>query len=250
MTDARESRDRRLRANRGFVAFIAVSLLAHVGAVGFVLYKQNRRPSVVDVRNAIPVQLVSLGKKRDPKLLPRKVQELPTAAPPDEGVALDTGKTETPVDPSKKREPKQEKKLSDAAKRLLEGSDRKLEEALDHLPEPEEREGDPDGDIHGTTTDNTNAAAGYQRAIIKALQSNYRLPETIPASQRSFLKAQVLLYIEQDGTIAKYEFVEKHSNDMFMGALDALLKSIKLPPPPASEAKAYSENGVLVIFRP
>lgn len=250
MTDAIETRERRSKANRGFVAIIAVSLLAHVGAIAVVLYKQNRRPTVVDVSNAIPVQLVALGKKRDPKLLPRKVEELPAAAPPDQGVALDTGKTDTPPDPSKVK-PKQEKKLSDAAKRLLEGTaDRKLDAALDKLPDPSEREGDPDGDIHGTTTDNANAAAGYQRAIIKALQSSYRLPETIPASQRQFLKAQVLLYIERDGTIAKYEFVEKHSNDMFMGALDVLLKSIKLPPPPASEAASYSENGVLVIFRP
>lgn len=241
-----QERQRRSRANRGFVIVVVGSLFLHTAAVGAVLYNQHSRPAVVDVRDAIPVQLVALGKKRDPKLLPRKVQEAVAAAPEDKGIALD--KNSEPVDPNKKPgEKKPEKKLSNAAERLLEGRDSKLEEALDKL---DEREGDPDGDIHGTTTDNTNAAAGYQRAIIKALQTNYRLPETIPSSQRQFLKAQVLLYIENDGTISKYEFAESHPNEMFMGALDALLKSIKLPPPPASEAKSYADNGVLVIFRP
>jgi hypothetical protein len=228
------------------VIIVVSSLFVHTAAVGAVLYNQHRRPAVVDVRDAIPVQLVALGKKRDPNLLPRKVQEQVAAAPEDKGVALDT-KNE-PADPSKtpsKKPP--DKKLSNAAERLLDGRDSRLEAALDKI---EDREGDPDGDIHGTTTDNANAAAGYQRAIIKALQTNYRLPETIPSSQRQFLKAQVLLYIEGDGTISKFEFVEGHPNEMFMGALDLLLKSIKLPPPPASEAGSYRDNGVLVIFRP
>lgn len=249
MTDALQSRERRSRANRGFVAIVILSLGAHAGTMGYVLWKQNRRPAVVDLPNSIPVQLVSLGKKRDPKLLPRKVEEPPPAPVEEQGVALDMKNEQTPPDASKKPKDKKptEKKLSDAARRMLEGNNTKLEEALDKLPE---REGDPEGDIHGTTTDNTNAAAGYQKAIIKALQSNYRLPETIPASQRGFLKATVLLYIEHDGSVSKFEFEQKHPNEIFMNALEALLKSIKLPPPPASEAAAYAENGVVVIFRP
>jgi hypothetical protein len=247
MTDARESRQRRSNANRGFVAVIVLSLLIHGSAIAGVLYNQHRRPSVIDVPNAIPVQLVKLGKKRDEKLLPRIQREAP-AVVEEQGIALDT-KNETPPDASKQKTKTKtsEKKLSDAARRLLEGNNSKLEEALEKI---EEAEGDPEGDPNGTTSDNTNAAAGYQRAIIKTLQSNYRLPETIPAGQRAFLKAQVLLFIERDGSIAKFEFVEKHPNDIFMGALEAMLKQVKLPPPPTSEAKAFSENGVLVIFRP
>jgi colicin import membrane protein len=248
MSDALASRDRRYRANRGFVGIVVVSLLMHVGIGAYVLWKQNKRPAVADFRDSIPVQLVALGKKRDPKLLPRKVEEPPPAPVEEQGVALDMNKDSTPQDPSKKKEKKPtEKKLSDAARRLLEGDNTKLEQALDKI---EDREGDPDGDVHGTTTDNANAAAGYTRAIIKTLQSNYRLPETIPAGQRSFLKAKVLLYIERDGTISKYDFEEKHPNEIFMGALESLLKSIKLPPPPPAQADAYREGGVLVIFRP
>src|SRR6185436_5909207 len=100
------------------------------------------------------------------------------------------------------------------------------------LDKIDDREGDADGDVRGTTTDITAAATGYTRQALAALQSAYTLPETIPASQRQFLNAQVLVFVERDGTIARYEFVERHPNEIFMGALESMLRTVKLPPPP------------------
>lgn len=250
MREGLTTSQRRSLANRGFSLIVFGSIFVHSAAIGAVMYSQHRRPQVVELPNAIPVQLVALGKKRDPELLPRKMApDPPPEAPPDEGVALDTGKKDEPAKPKddEKKSEKKDTKLSAAARRLLEGSDNRLDSALERL---DEREGDPDGDVQGTTTDRANAAAGYQRAIIKALKTAYRLPETIPASQRQFLKAQVLLFIERDGSISKFEFVESHPNEIFMGALDSLLRAIKLPPPPASEAASLKEAGVLVRFTP
>jgi hypothetical protein len=232
--------------NHGFTAVVVLSLAAHAAAIGGVMWFQYRKPRRDFQMNSVPVQLVALGKKRDPKLLPRKVIEVPSVAP-TEGVALDT-KAENKEKPTKTAE-KKDQKLSDAAKRLLEGTnpDAKLEEALSKI---EDREGDPDGDIRGTTTDASAAAQGYVRKVMQALQSNYRLPETIPPSQRPFLKAEVLLFVESDGAISRFEFVERHPNEIFMGALESMLKSLKLPPPPATEAETLREAGLLVRFKP
>src|SRR5690349_16030830 len=137
MSEGTSASTRGARANRGFGIVVAFSVGLHALAIGSALYAQGRRPEIKPFQNAVPVQLVALGKKRDPKLLPRIQQEAPPP-PPDEGIALETSKT----DPSEKTKPskKPEQKLSDAAKRMLEGAnkDSKLDKALQQI---EEREG-------------------------------------------------------------------------------------------------------------
>ncbi len=236
---------RRKQANRGFSAVVFVSVILHSIALGGALYAQHSTPRIDVQRASIPVELVTLGKKRDPKLLPRIVEE-PKAEAPEEAVPIETKADKTVPVETKKKE-KKPKQLSDAAKRLLEGKPDKLDRALKNI---EEREGDPEGDIHGTTTDPTKAAQGYMKAIISTLKENYRLPETIPASQRGFLRASVVLFIERDGSIARYEFTQRHPNELFMAALDSLLKSIKLPPPPAAQASQLRDTGIEVVFKP
>lgn len=235
------------RTMRGFTITLVVSFLLHGAGVGAAMYVGRQRPAP-RLDNAIPVQLVKLGKKRDPKLLPRKVQEAQPPPPPDEGIKLDTGDKAKPPEPKEKtKKPPQAKEpeLSDAAKRMLDQS--KIDEALKRIEDPE---GDPSGSEYGTTTDPTNAAAGYQLEIGQVLQANYRLPQAIPASQRQFLRASVVLFIERNGRIARYEFVERHPNTLFMGALEQLLSSITLPPPPKDLASQVKEGGIEVIFRP
>ena len=70
------------RASSGFVGWVAVSVLIHGGAVGGVVYAQTLKPPRVDLQEAIPVELVRLGKPRDPKLLPRLAPPPPPAPPP------------------------------------------------------------------------------------------------------------------------------------------------------------------------
>lgn len=238
---------RRASANRGFGWIVGVSVAAHVLAIGSALYAQSVKPAPPPFQTAIPVQLVALGKKRDPKLLPRKVAEAPPP-PAEAGVALETKRdpAEKPRAPKDKRPPAE---MSDRARKLLESgsASSKLDEALSKL---DEREGDPDGDPRGTTTDASSAATGYTRAVMAAIQSAYSLPETIPASQRQFLNAQVLIFVERDGTIARFEFVERHPNNIFMSALETTLRSVRLPPPPAALAQSFRDAGVLVRFRP
>ena len=236
---------RRSQNSSAFMVMVGLSIFLHGSAVaGLALLKEDTKPRI-DLSRAIPVQLVKLGKKRDPKLLPRMVRNAPP--PKAEGIALDTGKKKpTPKKKPQKSPPKAEK-ISDAARRMLESN--ALDNALDKFSN-EEPEGDPDGDIDGTTTDSTHAAAGYHRDIVKTLKAKYRVPTVIPPSQRQFLKARVVLFIEANGRISQFEFIERHPNKVFMRALDSLLKTVQLPSPPRRQAAAYRRDGVEIIFRP
>lgn len=239
-----EARLRRARTMRGFTIAVGASLLAHAGGLALAVWASApvARPRL---EPAIPVQLVKLGKKRDPSLLPRLVADAPPPSDPDV-VKLDDGRPKPPSDKQKK--PSTEPQLSDRARELL--SDRAVDRTLDRALEKVEGEGDPDGDVNGTTTDATNAATGYARDVSRALKQAYRLPDTIPAGQRQFLKARVLLFIDRGGHITRFEFVESHPNAAFMGALESMLRTLVLPAPPADKARAFEQNGLEVIFSP
>lgn len=234
---------RRSSANQGFVAFAVLSVVLHVGAIVGVVWFQGRKPVRKNVET-VTVELVRLGKPRDPKLLPRKTA--PALAPKDDGVALDS-KAETK--PTKKtRETKKSPEMSDAARRLLEGADTRLDDALNRIDD--EPEGQEDGDVMGTAARADNAANKYQTEVIRTLRARYALPTTIPPSQRRFLEAEFVLYIEKNGTIARYEIVKAHSNQTFMAAVETMLKRTKLPAPPRELADTYSDTGLGVRFKP
>lgn len=239
------TRSRSQASNRGFTIFVTLSFAIHGTLIGGVVFAQYLKPAPPPVVNSMPVQLVRLGKKRDPKMLPRLVGRRPP--PPTEGIALDNGNK--PKKPSRKRPTRRkEPELSAAAKRLLESTNNAaIDRAMNSLDEPE---GDPNGDPNGTTTDATNIASGYVAEVIRALKSNYKLPQTIAPSQRRYLSAEVLLYVEANGRISKYDFVKKHSNQAFMGALESMLKTLQLPPPPRQIAKEWANTGVVVRFKP
>ncbi len=242
----RSATARRSVADRRFSWVLGLSLLVHAGAIGGAVFAQSLRPPRPEPVRAMPVELVRLGKPRDPKLLPR-IPASGTPAPADPAaVPLETGKKAAPT-PAATRAPK----LSAAAERLLQGAQADaldpVERAVQKLAEPPE--GREDGDPAGTASA-ANAASGYVAQVGRALKENYRLPETIPSGQRQFLNARVVLYLERDGRIARFEFLEKHPNQLFIGALEALLTSLKLPPPPRELARQYADSGLEVVFKP
>lgn len=240
------------RAARGFGWAVGLSLAVHVGGVSAVVYAQSRAPARPKLAEAIPVQLVRLGKPRDPKLLPRKVQPAPPG--PKEAPAPPSAEPTKGPNVALKREPKAERnkdtdrELSDAARKLLQaGSDRRLDEALERLEDPE---GSPLGAPEGTTTDPQGAIDPYTQEVQRRLQAQYRVPKTIPAAQRPFLEAEVILYIQRDGSVRRFEFVKRHPNEQFISALESLLRTIAFPPPPADRARELANEGLAIRFRP
>ncbi|MEM7675892.1 MAG: hypothetical protein AAF449_07805 [Myxococcota bacterium] len=260
-------RTRLSSAKAGFNLWLFGSVLLHGGAIGGIVYAQSLRPPRIDLSKSMPVELVRLGKPRDERLLPRKAPPPPPAPPPaqvveppppepppppkpaDTAVPLETKTPEEP--PPKKKDPpkKPPPKLSAAAKKLLAAagsSEASLDDAMAKL----DQEGSEDGSRVGNTTDPARAAAGYKRDIAEALRVGYEVPAPIPAAQRRFLKARVVLFIDRRGRIKKYEFTERHSNVLFMSSLEKLLRSIKLPEPPKALRRQVARSGVEVIFSP
>ncbi len=223
---------------------VVLSLLLHGGAFAAISYAQWLKAPRPQIQNAIPVELVKLGKPRDPNLLPRKVR--PPPPPPDEGINLDTKNSKKP--PPKRRKPeKTQDKMSDAARRLLEARpDPDLDKALAKI---EEDEGAADGSIYGTTTDPNKAAKGYAAKVSALLHQRYSVPELIPKAQRRFLVAEVILYVESSGRISRHEFIKEHPNKLFMNALVRLLKTTTLPPPPKELASQYRREGLAIRFK-
>ncbi|MBX2811750.1 MAG: TonB C-terminal domain-containing protein [Myxococcales bacterium] len=246
-------------ANRGLTGILFTSLILHVGAVGGVIYVGGLRQTVDLNLEAMPVELVTLGKPREPELLPRKITPQPPPQPPPDpapaDVALESIQQPEPAKPEPE-EPKVQKpksrrkrvrKLSATARKLLEGRDEDLDRALKKLDDPE---GSEDGSPLGTTTNRAAAATAYEGQVATVLRSRYQLPTTIPPSQRRFLEAEIILYINRRGTITRYEYAKRHSNTAFMSALENLLRSVNLPPPPKVLAREYATSGLVVRFKP
>ena len=127
------------------------------------------------------------------------------------------------------------------------GPQSSLDRALQRL---KDQAGDPNGSRRGRSTDPAKAAQGYQRAVAAALKDAYVVPAPIPAAQRRFLKATVVLFIDRNGSITKYDFAERHGNKLFMSALEKLLSTLKLPKPPRALRRQVANQGVVVIFDP
>jgi hypothetical protein len=205
------------------------------------------------IQDAIPVELVQLGKPRDPRLLPRKVKPPPPPPPssapePTAPAVPDAVPLESKADPQPAPKPQREPELSAAARRLLEqAEDRRLDEALAKLEEPE---GSPEGFAGGTTTDPSAQGDAYLAEVRLRLQQAYSLPETISAAERPFLEAVVLIRVAGDGSIVDFEFTQTHPNRQFMGALRALLERITLPAPPAAQARDIRRTGIQIRFKP
>ncbi|MEL6185379.1 MAG: hypothetical protein AAFU79_12210 [Myxococcota bacterium] len=248
------SMERSREANRGLTGLILASFVLHGVLVGgAVIAAEWSATPRVDV-NALPVELVSLGKPRDPKLLPRKVRRRaatsPQEAAPDpapSAKAPDAVALEGKKPPKAKSRPK--KKLSATARALLEddGEASALDDALAKL---EEAEGIPEGSRLGTTTDPSQAASAYEAQVAAVLRSRYKLPLTIPSAQRRFLEAELVLFIDRRGRLVRHAFTKRHPNAAFMGALENLLRSVEFPAPPSNLARTYATQGLAVRFKP
>jgi TonB family protein len=63
------------------------------------------------------------------------------------------------------------------------------------------------------------------------------------------LKAIVIIYIDSDGTLLKYEFEKKSGNIHFDNALiNAIRRSSPFKPPPRERARIYKMDGIGIKF--
>ncbi|MEM1022612.1 MAG: TonB C-terminal domain-containing protein [Myxococcota bacterium] len=236
--------------NEGFAYVVSGSAVLHglliVASIAF----SQWRPAPA-FQDALPVELVQLGKPRDPNLLPRKVRRPPPPESKPAVVGQDTPQPDAvPVEakqtPPKTTQPrKTSPKLSDAARQLLGASDSRLDDAFAKIEEPE---GSPEGFEEGNTTDPNAQGDVYAARVQAAMKAAYKLPSTISPLERASLRAQFRVWIGASGQVLRYEVVEAHSNQQFIGAITGMLKTVKLPAPPSEIASAYAREGRIFGF--
>jgi colicin import membrane protein/protein TonB len=111
----------------------------------------------------------------------------------------------------------------------------------------EKQWGDPDGDAAGDS--DTAEGDRYHALVERALRSSYDVPSTISEQERLYLKATVLLYVEPEGTVTRWRFLERSGNPAFDAALERTLRATRLPPPPEAQRDFYRRTGLQVTFK-
>ncbi len=241
------------RGDRLWPAVVA-SLAAH--AVIFGLFGLARpRPALDAGQVPIVAKLVRLGEARPKELLPRKEAEPPAAAespaaapaPPAPAPPPSPKAVAVPGEkPAPKAPPRAAAKPGPAERTGKPGGAR-LASVLSELKH-ELGAGRPDGDPGG---DASEAGEGdeYLGLVVRQLRQGYRLPTTLGERERLFLTGTVVLHIEADGRVSRYELVKRSGNPAFDEALERAVRETRLPPPPAALRDLYRRGGLEVVFK-
>jgi colicin import membrane protein/protein TonB len=233
---------------------VLVSVAVHAGLMGWALARRAG-PEIDLSQKPIVAKLVRLGEKRPETYLPRK--EAPPApapaapAPPapvpvvakvPPAPAAPTASARAPVRP-----PEQAPRQSRVVER---GSGTSVSSLLSKVQKQVERErwGDPQGDPAGDA-DEAGEGDRYLALVVRALQSNYRVPATISERERMYLKGTVILYIEGDGRVGRWRLERPSGNSAFDDALERTVRQTRLPPPPDAFRDLYRSTGLQVIFQ-
>lgn len=231
---------------------VILSLCAHAAVIAAAVLHEPT-PQIDLEQKPIVAKLVRLGEKRPQQLLPRKEEAAPPPAAPPAPVPTPVAKPEPaappaapvpkahPTPPAPKPAAAKPGPKSDVLASVL--SRVKRDKALS-----EPVYGDPQGDPLG---DASEASAGdqYLALVVRALQESYTAPATIPERDRLHLNATVILYLDADGRVLRYNFESKSGNGAFDAALERAIRAARIPPPPAELRKKYRNEGLGVVYR-
>jgi TonB family protein len=240
--------------------FVTLSLVGHglvLLAVG--LYATFfSAPRVRLEQKPIRASLVRLGKPRDEKLLPRK--EEPPPPPPKKVEAAPTPPTPAPPEPAKVAVPVPGVKPEPAPKPTPQkgetrGEDRRnrLFGAFDKLARPskqrEELDGAEDGDPNGDSA--TAEGERYFGLLSSQVRRHYNVADTIPETERLYLKAQVAMRLNRTGDVVEARLAKASGNPLFDSAvLAAVKKASPFSPPPDHLRDALHKRGIVLEFSP
>jgi colicin import membrane protein/protein TonB len=238
---------------------VLVSLAVHAALLAAVAL--HRPAPQIDLgQKPIVAKLVRLGEKRPKNFLPRKDEPAapPAAAAP---VPVPVAKPEpaappkpTPTVPSPKAvtAPPPPRAAPRVAAAPSAGRD-VLASVLSRVKRDRALDGpvygDPSGDPMG---DATEAGEGdqYLALVVRTLQNTYVVPATISDRDRMHLTATLLLFIDPDGSVLRYEFASRSGNGAFDAALERAVRAARLPPPPQQFLQRFRKDGLEVLYRP
>jgi colicin import membrane protein len=234
---------------------VIVSAVAHASLMVWALVRTP--PPEIDLQQKpIVAKLVRLGEKRPEQWLPRKEEAPPAPAPAEKAPAPAPGPPARPVPTVAiaKPEPKAPPRPAPArtpTPSAVRGTGNPLASVLSRVREQkatEQRWGSPDGDPAGDS-DTGGEGDRYLALVLREIQSNYRVPATISERDRVALKSTVVLYVDPDGRISRWNFVARSGNPAFDDALERTLRQTRLPPPPDGMKDLYRRTGLQVIFQ-
>ena len=244
------------------------SLGFHVGIVLFILVKTFFVSNeVIDYDSAIRVDIVGLPDKIDPKQLapaeapkpepvPEKKAEPPSPppAPPVSEVKLpDKSKVDPDsinLDSVKKKQQQALNKLKSMSaieqiKKNVEAQ-KKASEAANQQKAVTQVKGNilsPGTELTGL---NKLQHENYLSQIDRQIKSNWSIPEWL--AKKNY-KAQVLLKLEENGTIAGRQIVKSSGNENYDDVvLETIDKSAPYPPPPEKLKDIVRVRGLLIGF--
>jgi TonB family protein len=238
---------------QGLIRICLLSFIMHLmvfgGAYGLVsLGSIDKRAEMPIVRT----RLVKLGKKRDPKLLPRiapkKEQQQPKPAPapkPKETPPEPPPKTKKEPVPVEAKPPPAEvpnaEKILDAFKQENEAPPA-LDELIKDKIGPLLEEGNEEGSEIGEEISG-RLQASYNDRLLAKIKSNLAIPATLTDRERIILKTIVFLSIHPNGGLREADISESSGNPSYDNAvLAAVKKSGPFAVPPPSEAGFYKDG--------
>lgn len=231
---------------------VAVSVAVHAALAGWAIGRPG--PQLDLAQKPVVAKLVRLGEKRPEEWLPRRVEPPPPApAPaPPAPVPVAAAAPSAPAAPTPAPAPAPAAKPPPPAAPAAppRATGRSLSSVLSSVREEvdeEKRWGSPDGLAEGDAEDG-EAGDVYAALAVRALQQNYRVPATISEKERLHLRATVILFIDSDGKIARFEFKTPSGNPAYDAALERAIRATTLPPPPPDKREDFRRIGFGVNF--
>lgn len=216
--------------------FYIVSVVAHlilILAFGSGFFFNNGKKIKFD---SVQARLVTLGKERDKKLLPRitkpkksKANKIDKKANSLKPIKKDDKKDEKKVEKKEKKPPSLAELLSDSMKDIKE--DARAEET---------DEGAKDGVEDGDVTDPALAlkANMYTRKVSALIRKNWNIPGIIKKEDLKLLSAEVFFRITYSGEVYSIQITTASGNNIFdSSVIEAIKKTGMLPLPKDRELK-------------
>jgi colicin import membrane protein len=232
---------------------VATSAAAHVVLIAWAIVRAP--PPAIDLeQKPIVAKLVRLGEKRPEQFLPRKDAAPPPPAPaPPAAVPVLAAAPPKPAAPSPTAKPAPPRAAPAPAPPTPQPATRPgatLSSILSKVQkqQDERRWGDPSGDAAGDS--DTGEGDQYLAQVHRALRTNYVAPSTIPERERLYLEANVILWIEPDGRVARWRQERSSGNPSFDAAVERTLKQTpRVPPPPDRMRDALRRSGISLVFQ-
>lgn len=229
------------REERGIIFAISASLIGHILFFLIFFMPHNLDSKTDKSERVIITKLVALGVPRNEKIMPR-ISGNPVE--PQKEIIINTEENNNIAEKNLKKEEK--KKEDEFSKKLLSSINKvkKMMNTRDDSPPI----GDPNGSPLGDSMEGQQGDI-YLTEIYNRIKSNYIIPDIISEKQRKELRAIIVIYIDSNGKLIKYEFEKRSGNSHFDNALiNAINRSSPFKPPPKERAKIYKTEGIGINF--